>query len=324
MFGDKAKRLARETERRRFDAEGGSSLADYAQEQTTDSSAHTAREQAGVAYGVHGTSSAASVDSTHNTAWESVQLARNVHRPTSSYYIDRIFDGFVELHGDRAFADDGAIIGGIGWLGTQAVTVIAEEKGADLKERIKRNFGCPQPEGYRKSLRLMKQAEKFGRPIVCLVDTQGAFCGMEAEERGQGNAIADNLIAMASLSVPIVSVLLGEGGSGGALAMAVANQVAMQEHAVYSVLSPEGFASILWKDRTRAPEAAAVMKMSAQEAMAMGIVDCVICEGKEPAHVNPDDAVAYVADYLKHTLADLVQKDSAELVASRRARFEAF
>lgn len=259
-----------------------------------------------------------------SSAWESVQLARNVHRPTSRYYIDRIVDGFIELHGDRGFGDDGAIVAGVGWIGNQAVTVIAEEKGCDLKDRIKRNFGCPQPEGYRKSLRLMREAEKFGRPIVCFVDTQGAFCGMEAEERGQGNAIADNLLAMAGMKVPIVSVVSGEGGSGGALALAVANRVAMQEHAVYSVLSPEGFASILWKDRTRAPEAAAVMKMSAAEAHGMGIVDDVLSEGPAPAHENPDAAVDVVRDYVRHELAELASVPADDLVEQRRARFEAF
>ena len=253
-----------------------------------------------------------------------MQLARNVHRPTSRYYIDRIVDGFIELHGDRGFGDDGAIVAGVGWIGNQAVTVIAEEKGCDLKDRIKRNFGCPQPEGYRKSLRLMREAEKFGRPIVCFVDTQGAFCGMEAEERGQGNAIADNLLAMAGMKVPIVSVLLGEGGSGGALALAVANRVAMQEHAVYSVLSPEGFASILWKDRTRAPEAAAVMKMSAAEAHGMGIVDDVLSEGSAPAHENPDAAVDVVREYVCRELAELASVPADDLVEQRRARFEAF
>ena len=170
----------------------------------------------------------------------------------------------------------------------------------------------------------MREAEKFGRPIVCFVDTQGAFCGMEAEERGQGNAIADNLLAMAGMKVPIVSVLLGEGGSGGALALAVANRVAMQEHAVYSVLSPEGFASILWKDRTRAPEAAAVMKMSAAEAHSMGIVDDVLSEGPAPAHENPDVAVDVVRDYVRRELAELASVPADDLVEQRRARFEAF
>jgi acetyl-CoA carboxylase carboxyl transferase beta subunit/acetyl-CoA carboxylase carboxyl transferase alpha subunit len=259
-----------------------------------------------------------------NRAWESVQLARNTHRPTSQHYINSIVQDFFELHGDRMFGDDGAILAGIGWIGNQPVTVIAEEKGADLDQRIKRNFGCPQPEGYRKSLRLMRQAEKFGRPVVCFVDTQGAFCGDVSEERGQGNAIADNLVGQASLRVPIVSVVLGEGGSGGALALAMGNRVAMQEHAVYSVLSPEGFASILWKDRTRAPEAAAVMRMSAQEAHELGIVEEVLPEGPAPSHENPDAAVIPVRDFIERSLAELVPMSPDELVEQRYERFRKF
>lgn len=259
-----------------------------------------------------------------SAAWDSVQLARNTHRPTSVYYIRRIFDGFIELHGDRMFADDGAIVAGLAWIGNQAVTVIAEEKGENLKERVRRNFGCPQPEGYRKSLRLMRQAQKFNRPIVCLVDTQGAFCGADAEERGQGNAIADNLVGMAGLTVPVVSVLLGEGGSGGALALAVSNVVGMQEHAVYSVLSPEGFASILWKDRTRAPEAAAVMRMNAHDVHAMGVVDQVLSEGDGPAHENPDQAVENVRSFLVESLDALSELSPDELVKQRHERFARF
>lgn len=259
-----------------------------------------------------------------NSAWNSVQMARNTHRPTSKYYIDRIFDGFIELHGDRMFADDGAIVGGVAWLGNQPVTVIGEEKGADLKERIKRNFGCPQPEGYRKSLRLMRQAEKFNRPIVCFVDTQGAYCGADSEERGQGNAIADNLLAMAGLRVPVVSVLCGEGGSGGALALAVSNKVGMQEHAVYSVLSPEGFASILWKDRSRADEAAAVMRMNAHDVFDMHIVDEVISEGEKPAHENPDQACEAVREFVVRSLDELEGLSGDELVRQRHERFARF
>ena len=263
-------------------------------------------------------------DGDDNPAWESVLLARNVHRPTAQYYIDHMVDGFIELHGDRSFADDGAIVGGIGWIDGIPVTVIAEEKGADLHQRIARNFGCPQPEGYRKSLRLMRQAEKFGRPIVCLVDTQGAFCGMEAEERGQGNAIADNLVAMSGFGVPVVCVVLGEGGSGGALALAMGNRVAMQEHAVYSVLSPEGFASILWKDRSRAAEAAAVMKMSAAEACEMGLIEEVLSEGEKPAHENPEQAVVAVHDFVTRSLEELLPMTSEELRQQRYERFRAF
>ena len=297
------KRLERALSQGGFDAEGGSSLE---------------------VNGAPHSSEADMASDGSNRAWQSVQLARNVRRPTAVSYINAFVDGFIELHGDRAFGDDGAIVSGVGWIGGRAVTVIAQEKGSDLRERIARNFGCPQPEGYRKSLRLMRQAEKFGRPVVCLVDTQGAFCGTEAEERGQGNAIADNLIAMAGLRVPVVSVLLGEGGSGGALALAVADRVAMQEHAVYSVLSPEGFASILWKDRTRAPEAAAVMKMSAQEACDMGIVEAVIPEGAGPAHENPDEAAQNVRAYVERMLAELCARPMDELLRERYQRFTKF
>lgn len=257
-------------------------------------------------------------------AWESVLLARNVHRPTAKYYIDSMVDGFIELHGDRAFGDDGAILAGIGWIQGYPVTIIAEEKGENLEARIARNFGCPQPEGYRKSLRLMKQAEKFGRPIVCLVDTQGAYCGMEAEERGQGNAIAENLVALSGIEVPVISVVLGEGGSGGALALAVGNRVAMQKYAVYSVLSPEGFASILWKDRSRAAEAAAVMKMSADEALEMGIIEEVLSEGEYPAHENPEAAAASVKDFVVRSLQELSSLSGEELCDQRYARFRKF
>ena len=259
-----------------------------------------------------------------NTQWASVQLARDTKRPTSAYYIDTLFDDFFELHGDRAFADDGAIIGGIGKLGDRVVTVIAEEKGADLKERIARNFGCPQPEGYRKSMRLMKQAEKFGRPIVCLVDTQGAFCGKEAEERGIGNAIAESLALMSDLEVPVVSVIIGEGGSGGALALAVANKVAMQENAVYSVLSPEGFASILWKDGSRAAEAAEVMKVGASDAFDLGVIEDVIVEGHGPAQENPDQAAAALWLYLNTALDELADKSPEELKEQRYERFRKY
>lgn len=258
------------------------------------------------------------------SAWARVQLARNVHRPTSLAYIEGITESFVELHGDRAFADDEAIVGGIGMVAGQSVTIIAQEKGSDLNNRIRRNFGCPLPEGYRKSARLMKQAEKFGRPIICLVDTQGAFCGTEAEERGAGNAIAENLKLMAGLKVPVISVLLGEGGSGGALALAVSNKVAMQENAVYSILSPEGFASILWKDGKRAPEAAEVMKMDAAHVFELGYVDEILSEGAGPAHENPAEAAENVLAYLEDALTELESLSQEELVAQRQARFAKF
>lgn len=259
-----------------------------------------------------------------NASWQSVQLARNVKRPTASYYIDVLFDDFIELHGDRAFADDSAIIGGIGRIGDTVVTVIAQEKGSDVKEKVARNFGCPQPEGYRKSLRLMAEAQKFGRPIVCLVDTQGAFCGKEAEERGMGNAIAESLAFMSDLEVPVVSILLGEGGSGGALALAVANSVAMLENSMYSVLSPEGFAAILWKDGARAPEAAAVMKLTAADALSMGLIEEVIPEGDGPAHENPEQAAAAVWLYITSTLAELSKLTPEQLRQQRYDRFRKF
>lgn len=263
-------------------------------------------------------------DALPGSAWESVQLARNAHRPTALSYVRGVADAFFELHGDREFADDAAVVGGIGMVADQPVTIIAQEKGADLKDRIRRNFGCPQPEGYRKAARLMRQAEKFRRPIVCFVDTQGAFCGTGAEERGQGNAIAENLQLMAALTVPVISVILGEGGSGGALALALSNKVAMQENAVYSVLSPEGFASILWKDGKRAPEAADVMQMDSAHVAALGVVDEVISEGEQPAHVNPDEAVDNVREFVEEALADLSMHSAEELREQRQERFSRF
>lgn len=257
------------------------------------------------------------------TAWDHVLAARNAHRPTGTVYVNELVEGFIELHGDRAFADDAAIVAGIGWIGYQPVTIIAQEKGKNVKERVRRNFGCAQPEGYRKALRLMRQAEKFGRPVICIVDTQGALCGIGAEERGQGGAIADNLMSMAQLRVPILSVLVGEGGSGGALALAVADCVAMQRNATYSVLSPEGFASILWKDGKRAPEAAAVMKMTAADCKHLGVVDAVLDEGRG-AHLDPDVAAQNVRDFVTGMLPTLLATDPDELIAARYNRFRAF
>lgn len=211
-------------------------------------------------------------------AWEKVQTARSAERPASFDYIDVIFDDFYELHGDRSFRDDAAIIGGVAWYHGVPVTVIGQQKGKNVKDNMKRNFGMPYPEGYRKALRLMKQAEKFQRPIICFVDTPGAFCGIEAEERGQGEAIARNLYEMAGLTVPILSIVVGEGGSGGALAMAVADEVWMLENSTYSILSPEGFASILWKDSKRAKEASEVMKITAEDLKELGMIEEIIPE----------------------------------------------
>lgn len=215
------------------------------------------------------------------TAWERVKVARGNERPTSMDYIGKLFDKFLELHGDRMFGDDGAIVGGIAQIDGIAVTVIGQQKGRNIKQNMKRNFGMPNPDGYRKALRLMKQAEKFKRPVICFVDTPGAFCGIEAEERGQGEAIARNLFEFSSLKTPILSIVIGEGGSGGALALAMADEVWMLENSTYSILSPEGFASILWKDSKRADEAASIMKITAKDLKEMQIIERVIPEIQE-------------------------------------------
>lgn len=227
------------------------------------------------------------------TAWERVKTARSNERPTSVDYIGGIFDRFLELHGDRMSRDDGAIVGGIATIDGIPVTVIGQQKGRNIKQNIKRNFGMPYPEGYRKALRLMKQAEKFHRPIICLVDTPGAFCGIEAEERGQGEAIARNLYEMSSLKTPILSIVIGEGGSGGALALAVANEVWMLENSTYSILSPEGFASILWKDSRRADEAASIMKITADDLLDLNVINKVIPEQEiKESSINNEDELS--------------------------------
>lgn len=210
--------------------------------------------------------------------YERVKTARDSSRPTGLDYIKNIFTEFMEMHGDRRYADDGAIVGGLARLQGKPVTVIAIEKGHTAKERTQRNFGAPHPEGYRKALRLMKQAEKFGRPIICFVDTSGAYCGVGAEERGQGQAIAENLMEMSTLCVPVISILIGEGGSGGALALAVADRVWMLQNAVYSVISPEGCASILWKDSSKAQMAATSLKLTAEDAKNLGIIERILSE----------------------------------------------
>lgn len=214
-------------------------------------------------------------------AYDRVCAARDTKKLTSVDYINNLFgESFIELHGDRAFGDDKAIVGGLGLLNDMPVTVIGIEKGRNTKERMERNFGSAHPEGYRKALRLMKQAEKFHRPVLCFVDTSGAFCGIGAEERGQGHAIATNLMEMMALKTPILSVFIGEGGSGGAIALAVADEVWMMENSVYSVISPEGCASILWKDSTKAPEAAECLKMTAQDLFKLGVIERILREPK--------------------------------------------
>ena len=244
-----------------------------------------------------------------------VKLARDSMRPTGLDYINNIFKGFLELHGDRRFGNDAAIVGGIARLGDMPVTVIAIEKGHTAKERTQRNFGAPNPEGYRKALRLMKQAEKFGRPVICFIDTSGAYCGIGAEERGQGQAIAEKLMEMSTLCVPIISVLIGEGGSGGALALAVADRVWMLSNAVYSVISPEGCASILWKDAKKAEDAAASLKLTAQDAESLGIIERILPEkdiGQKPFY---DRIRQELAAELK------VLSDDPDLITKRYERF---
>lgn len=255
------------------------------------------------------------------TAWERVQLSREKDRPVGTDYISALFDDFMEFHGDRYFKDDHAIVGGIAYFHGMPVTVIAQAKGKTTKENLDRNFSMPSPDGYRKALRLMKQAEKFGRPVICFVDTPGAFCGLEAEERGQGEAIARNLFELSGLKVPVLSVVIGEGGSGGALAMAVADEVWMLENSVYSVLSPEGFASILWKDSKRASEAAGVMKLTAGDLKKLGIIEQVIAEPENFTDKNMEpvctDLEVQIIDFLERYTA-LVPE---ELTAKRYDRF---
>lgn len=252
-------------------------------------------------------------------AYEKVLLARAKDRPTGMSYIENIFSAFLELHGDRRFGDDPAIAGGLADLEGMPVTVIAMEKGADTKERLRRNFGMPNPEGYRKALRLMRQAEKFHRPVVCFVDTSGAYCGLGAEERGQGQAIAENLLEMAGLKTPIVSILIGEGGSGGALALAVADQVWILENAVYSVISPEGCASILWKDPKRVKDAAECLRITARDMEELGVVEKVISEEEGAAA-----AYAQIKKELCALLPSLLALPPEELLAKRYQRFRNF
>ena len=253
------------------------------------------------------------------SAYEKVLLARAKGRPTGLSYIDHIFQDFVELHGDRRFADDPAIVGGIATLEGKPVTVIAMEKGSDMKDKVRRNFGAPNPEGYRKAQRLMEQAEKFRRPVVCFVDTSGAYCGLGAEERGQGQAIAENLVKMAGLRTPIVSVLIGEGGSGGALALGVADQVWILENAVYSVISPEGCASILWKDAKKVKDAAECLRLTAQDMEELGVVEKVIPEEK-------DFSLTYsqIKEELVKTLEELSSLPMEELLQKRYERFRKY
>lgn len=255
------------------------------------------------------------------TAWDKVSLVRMSERPTALEYIERIFDNFTEFHGDRFYGDDESIVGGIAFFSGKPVTVIAQQKGRNTKENIQRNFGMPNPEGYRKAIRLMKQAEKFKRPVICFMDTPGAYPGIGAEERGQGEAIAKNLMEMSVLKTPIITIGIGEGGSGGALALAVANEVWMLEHAIYSILSPEGFASILWKDASKASEAAAIMKITAQDLKKFGIIDRIIEEPEGGAQKDIDKICKVIKENLALALERLNKLTLNEMLEERYNKF---
>jgi len=258
------------------------------------------------------------------TPWDRVMISRGKDRPVAEDYIEDIFPDFIEFHGDRYVRDDQAIMGGIATFAGRTVTVIAESKGHDTKENVVRNFGMPSPDGYRKALRLMKQAEKFGRPVICFVDTPGAYCGLEAEERGQGEAIARNLYEMSSLKVPVLSVIISEAGSGGALALAVSDQIWMLENSIYAILSPEGYASILWKDSKRANEAAAEMKLTAKDMLELGIVEKVIDEPEDLKEENLDAVTSRIKNGLTAFIKDNLEFDSEAVIEARYQRYRKF
>lgn len=251
------------------------------------------------------------------TAWEKVEIARNPNRKTSLDYIEKIFDEFIELHGDRCYSDDASTVCGLGRIGETNFTIIAQQKGRNTKENMKRNFGMPNPESYRKGIRLMKQAEKFHRPIITFIDTKGAYPGIGAEERGQGEAIAKSMFEMAKLKVPVISIVIGEGSSGGALAICVANKIMMLENSIFSILSPEGYASILWKDSSRAKEAAEKMKLTADDLHAFKIIDTIIKEeGLEFETITQD-----IKKKILSSLEELEKLSEEELVEQRYQKF---
>ncbi len=255
---------------------------------------------------------------------EIVKIARNIKRPSALDYIDYIFTDFFELKGDRLYRDDSAIVGGIAMLSGIPVTVIGIQKGKTVEENVQRNFGSPHPEGYRKALRLMKQAEKFKRPVICFVNTSGAFCGIGAEERGQGEAIARNLFELSNLKTPMISIITGEGGSGGALALAVVDEVWMLENSVYSILSPEGFAAILWKDAKRAEEAAKIMGLTSKELFDMGIIEKIIPEAEGGAHNDTEKTASILKEELIKKINELLKTDTEALIEKRYLRFRRF
>ena len=254
------------------------------------------------------------------TAWEIVEIARNPKRKTALDYIEKVFDSFIELHGDRCYKDDKAIVCGLGKIGKQNFTIIAEQKGRTTKENIERNFGMPNPESYRKAIRFMKQAEKFKRPVITFVDTKGAYPGIGAEERGQGEAIAKSMFEMAGLKVPIICVIIGEGSSGGALAIAVGNKILMLENAVYSILSPEGYSSILWKDSSRAKEAAEKMKLTAKDLYNFKIIDKIIKEA-DTENKTLEKVSKSIRKEIKSILKEFDGMNEEEIVEQRYQKF---
>ena len=259
-----------------------------------------------------------------NRSMKSVTMSRMISRPTTLEFIDEIFDDFIEFHGDRLFKDDKSIVGGIATLDGKPVTVVGVQKGHTIEDNLVRNFGSPHPEGYRKALRLMKQAEKFNRPVITFVNTSGAYCGIGAEERGQGEAIARNLIEMADLKVPIICIFIGEGGSGGALALAVADEVWMLENGMYAVLSPEGFASILWRNPSRVEEAAELMKITAQDLIQNKVIDKIIPEPEDGLHNNLKYSTDIIKTELINKLEVLSNKNIEDLLSERYNRFRQF
>jgi acetyl-CoA carboxylase carboxyl transferase subunit alpha len=256
-----------------------------------------------------------------NPTWERVQLARHPKRPHSSDYISRVFTGFSELHGDRFFGDDAAVMGGFAFLDARPVMVIGQEKGRDTKQKLHRNFGMPKPEGYRKAMRLMRLAEKFSRPVVTFLDTVGAYPGIDAEERGQAEAIANNLREMSRLGVPVITIVIGEGGSGGALGLGIANRVYMLENAYYSVISPESCAAIIYRDSGRAAEAAQALRLTAQDLERLELIDGLISEPAEGAHTDTNRAAELVKETIQKALAELAPLSSQELIDDRYNKF---
>jgi len=256
-----------------------------------------------------------------STAWQRVQLARHAKRPHTLDYIGRVFTDFHEIHGDRLFADDAAVVCGMAFFEGRPVVVVGEQKGHDTKQKLYRNFGMPKPEGYRKAIRVMQIAAKFRRPIITFLDTPGAYPGIDAEERGQAEAIAHNLREMARLAVPVITICIGEGGSGGALALGVGNQVFMMENAIYSVISPESCAAIIWRDSAKAELAAAALRLTANDLLRLGLIDGIIQEPPEGAHENPDAAAEFMRRKLREVLEELSRLSDSELVEQRYMKF---